>query len=209
MTWIYQGDEVSRDDMNAKFKDTYIKLKKFGVCRIDGFERESVFVQPLRDEGRWIDAADFHIEQEYPKVGIMVNYRKKALRISRTPLRQWRIGLLRSTLRLTNGEQEYPVANLNSDFVETLYNPKYTSIPKALEMVRDDPGASFAISELYWLRMGVGKEVELMRRDIPVGFISDSKEGHYEVKLHSCSCSFAQEIEDEFKDGKYKVRARI
>lgn len=196
--------------MSAKFNGTWVRIEKLGIVRVDSFEGDAVFVVPLRDEGRWINSSEFIIKQEYPQVGVMINYRKKALRISRTPLRQWRVGLFRSTLRLSCGEVEVPVAQLTTDFVETLYNPKYLDVKKAVDLLNADSSSSYAISEYYWIRRHAdGKGVELMRRDISVGLLEEESKDSYIVRMFGCSSSLSQEIEDEFKHGKYKVRASV
>ena len=210
MSWVYHGDVISRDDMQAKFRETYVKLQKHGLCFVRSFERDVAFVFTVGGrEELAIPSNEFVVTQEFPKVGVMANYRKQAYKISRVPVRQWRIGLMRTTLRLTQGEQEFPLANLNNDLVKALFDPSYVDLAKAFGMVCDDHACSVAISPYYWLRYR-NSQVELLRRDILVGGIDIADDGKtFNVKLLDVSGPFAQEIEDEFKDGKYKVIASV
>jgi len=209
MAWFYQGDRVSRDDMSAKFKDTYVVLKPQGLCYIRDFVNDVVVVQVL-DHGNDVQIAsnDFCIVKEFPEEGTVINYRQQALQICRVPVRQWKVGLVRSTLRFLAGDNEVPVRELNRTLVKAMYYPDYTTIQKAIALIGADPGASFAISPYYWISFK-DKQFVLNRRAIPVGTITQTDNAEFTVNIFDFSCSLEQEIKDEFKDGKYRIKVNL
>lgn len=210
MSYIYNGVNVSVEDMSRKFRNSYIVLKEVGLVYVIGFTEENC--QVIREKETLIlSPKNFIVEQEYPDVGIVVNYRKCCGLISRIPRRQWAAGLIPETLSVINeaGFRFMPDSGkLSFSMAKALFFPDYPHIDKVFSAVKNDPTISLAFSKFYWLCNPTKEEVILYRRNIELGVLNKIKDT-YILNLLDYSCSLQQELKDELKDVKFTINQSI
>lgn len=209
MAYIYNGTAVSSDDMGRKFNHSYVILTKYGLSYIQGFTEDYAQISVGRAEHR-VPRVEFEVVQEYPEVGIMVNYKKTCGLVGRVPRRQWVAGLIDGTLSVMNaagysffgGDGRLSMAS-----AKALYFPDYPPLEKVYAAVSSDPSVALAFSQYYWMCAPEGV-VLLFRRGVEMGSVSKEKDT-YILNLLDHSCSLEQELKDEIKDVKFTIKQDI
>lgn len=209
MAYRYNDVSVSAEDMGRKFNHSYVILQKYGLTYIQGFNEEYAVVLVGREE-RHILPHEFVVNQEYPEVGIMVNYKKSCGLVTRVPRRQWVAGLIESTLGMPNaaGYSFFGPGRLNLAAAKALFFPEYPPLDKVYKAVSEDSTVALAFSPYYWMCNPTKESVQLYRRGIEMGVITKEKDT-YILSLLDHSCSLEQELKDEIKDVKFTIKSGI
>lgn len=212
MAYFHNGVATTVEDMARKFNHSYVLLKKHGLVYIQGFADESVVVaiNPGRNDIR-VPCEEFEIVQEYPDVGIMVNYKKTCGLVTRVPRRQWVAGLIEATLGMPNAAG-YSFfggdGRLNFSAAKALFYPEYPPLEKVYKAVSEDTSVALAFSPVYWMCNPSKENVQLYRRGVEMGVVTKEKDT-YILNLLDHSCSLEQELKDEIKDVKFTIRQGI
>lgn len=209
MPYKYNGVLVDTEDMVRKFAGSWIVIQDYGLVYILAFREETVEFS-FGKEIKSIPKEKFEILQEYPEVGVMVNYKKVCGLINRIPKRQWIAGLIESTLSAVNSAG-YTFSNepgLNSALAKALFFPEYPPLEKVYSAVSSDPKVALAFSPVYWMCSPDKKNVLLYRRGVEMGVVSKEKDT-YILNLLDYSCSLEQELKDEIKNVKFTIKQSI
>ena len=155
---------MARRDVSATFVETFLQFKTRDsdgffparVLDITGNRHENVIlvVRELNDDIRCINLSDKDIDVsfKFPIMGAF-NYMKHAWHVARSACRQWKRGLrphLLSTHMYGNDVIDnikgYHTNGFSDDVLKSLYYPKYTSYPEAIQGVLEGEYIARAIS---------------------------------------------------------------
>ena len=204
MSYIHNDTEYSVADITRNFLNSWAVVKKHGLGEFRDFGSNE-FAFRTGNGITILPKHEFVILHDFPRVDVMFNYKKSCALIGRTPNRQWVVGYTPSNLLCSTPfgrlQEEYSGAS----FIHTIFNPTYVEIDKIYKSVAKDTSVSLAFNEKYWLTCPDGKNVELWRKMIKVGTITQEKPSVYTLELDGFCYSMEQELKDEVKNVSFNI----
>lgn len=180
---------LSNDDAYRKFGNSFVltkikeevkvvKVHRVGSPNISVIHTESGNSMTLPND-------DMELLNYSPKSGFY-NLGDKVLQINRTGERQWQFGLVYPAYRavLYSAIGNIDISEYDFRDAIAIYLPKWCSLPKALQEIREGSRECVSINGLYWLRKKSKKDklqhVNLLRKEVSVGlFIEGERDRFY------------------------------
>jgi hypothetical protein len=207
--YIYDDTEFTGADIGRKFSNTYVRLKEYGIVMIGEVREDGFMIHFSNGKTDYLSPLKFVIEQDFPEMGIMINYKNRANKVLRVPRRQWLAGFTQTVIQFETGHpaNRQLADNMTWGLVKAIFDPEYPDANFAYHKVKSEERSSLAFTKDYWF-FNDRESIKLYHGKICLGSVKlDDKT--FKLTLNTHALSFEQELKDYFKENNFVIERDI